>query len=103
MPNLPRRARPTTIAAEAAPALAWQGGCAYHYHGLQLQPDLIGETAMKRVFPALLAVLTLSACPDTRTPKPPPRVPEPKMVSTAAASLALSRTGLTRADAGAAA
>lgn len=36
---------------------------------------------MKRVFPAALTALLLSACPDSRVPKPPPRVPEPKVVS----------------------
>ena len=39
---------------------------------------------MKRVFPAALTALLLSACPDSRVPKPPPRVPEPKVVSSTA-------------------
>lgn len=34
---------------------------------------------MKQVFSWVMASLLLSGCPDSRTPKPPPRVPEPKM------------------------
>jgi hypothetical protein len=37
---------------------------------------------MKRVFPAILTTMLLSACPDSRVPKEPPRVPEPKIEST---------------------
>ena len=40
------------------------------------------------LLPLLLAVIVLSGCPDPKMPKVPPKVPEPKAVSTASISSA---------------
>lgn len=40
--------------------------------------------AMKPVYLVLAATLLLGACPDSRVPKTPPRVPQPKIEAEAA-------------------
>lgn len=37
---------------------------------------------MKKLVPLILLAMLLSACPDSKIPKPPPKVPEPKLVPT---------------------
>ena len=34
---------------------------------------------MKKLVPLILLAMLLSACPDAKIPKPPPKVPEPKL------------------------
>ena len=36
---------------------------------------------MKRLVPLILLALLLSGCPDSKIPKPPPKVPEPKLMT----------------------
>jgi hypothetical protein len=36
---------------------------------------------MKKLLPLTLLALLLSGCPDSRIPKPPPKVPEPKLMT----------------------
>ena len=36
---------------------------------------------MKKLLPLLFLAMLLSACPDSKIPKPPPKVPEPKLVA----------------------
>ena len=37
---------------------------------------------MKKLVPLALVALLLSGCPDSKLPKPPPKVPEPKLTAT---------------------
>jgi hypothetical protein len=36
---------------------------------------------MKKLLPLILLAMLLSACPDAKIPKPPPKVPEPKLLT----------------------
>lgn len=38
---------------------------------------------MKLIFPLTFVTLLLCGCPDSKLPKPPPKIPEPKMDSSA--------------------
>jgi hypothetical protein len=42
---------------------------------------------MKKLLPLALLALLLSACSDSKIPKPPPKVPEPKLVTSAPSAL----------------
>jgi len=54
---------------------------------------------MKPLLPFTLAgLLLLSACPDAKSPKAPPKVPEPKAANTSAQALPAAPRG-TRASA----
>jgi hypothetical protein len=55
---------------------------AYHQvcHGLFKPP----ENSMKTFFLSVMAAALLCGCPDTKVPKKPPAIPEPKAVETPA-------------------
>jgi hypothetical protein len=36
---------------------------------------------MKKLVPLTLLALLLSGCPNSKIPKPPPKVPEPKLIT----------------------
>jgi hypothetical protein len=36
---------------------------------------------MKKLVPLTLLALLLSGCPDSKMPKPPPKVPQPKLMT----------------------
>jgi hypothetical protein len=59
---------------------------------------------MKKLLPLTLLALLLSGCPDAKIPKPPPKVPEPKLMTSTfpgapsallAHGLAIDATGAT--------
>ncbi len=45
---------------------------------------------MKYLLPLSLAAALLAGCPDTRSPKLPPQVPEPKAAATSAIPIAMA-------------
>lgn len=45
---------------------------------------------MKKLVPLILLAMLLSACPDAKIPKPPPKVPEPKLAGPLMGASALS-------------
>ena len=44
---------------------------------------------MKKLVPLILLAMLLSACPDAKIPKPPPKVPEPKLAGPLMGAFAL--------------
>ena len=83
-------------AATCPAALALRVPAPYHFR--QRNSYAYGDNTMKPLLPFTLAgLLLLSACPDTKSPKAPPKVPEPKAAIASPQALPAAQTTNLRA------